>query len=295
VVRPDNRALVFSRSGSGWEPQRPALTSKDVPKDRWFGYTVALSADGETAVIGGEDAAWVFAREDSTWTPQVSKLTPTDIPMPDGFGMAVAVAADGDTALISSWRGNATSLRSGTQQERQTEGVWVFVRAGSHWTQQAKLVGTDADRLDPRRPYRVALSAAGDFALIGGNGNDNSANTSGAVWAFSRSGSSWTQVGPKILPTSSPGRAFGDKVALSTDAGTALIAGASAPRASHPGGSIPGRVWALDLHADGFTWQGSPLTLPADRSGFHATALALSGNGRIALIRGGSTAWIFSR
>ena len=46
-----------------------------------FGYDVALSADGNTALIGGPSdnsdrgAAWVFTRSGATWTQQGGKLT----------------------------------------------------------------------------------------------------------------------------------------------------------------------------------------------------------------------------
>ena len=104
------------------------------------GMAVALSADGNTAIVGGPGAnnadrdrpasigpagaAWVFTRSNDGWTQQGNKLVGTgaDEPaLPPGQGMCVAVSADGKTAIVGGWG---------------TEGAWVFTRSGSGWTQQ---------------------------------------------------------------------------------------------------------------------------------------------------------------
>jgi hypothetical protein len=58
---------------------------------------VALSSDGNTALIGGSEA-WVFTRSGSTWTEQ-AKLTGGESGEGD-FGSGVALSSDGNTALI---------------------------------------------------------------------------------------------------------------------------------------------------------------------------------------------------
>ena len=77
-----------------------------------FGFSVALSSDGNTALIGSPDliggpddnpgfgAAWVFTRSGSTWTQQGSKLTGSGESGSGVFGSSVALSADGNTALI---------------------------------------------------------------------------------------------------------------------------------------------------------------------------------------------------
>ena len=81
-----------------------------------FGLSVALSADGNTALIGdpsandGTGAAWVFSRSGSSWTQQaVLKLAGSEATEEEdtpghalfGSGGAVALSADGNTALIA--------------------------------------------------------------------------------------------------------------------------------------------------------------------------------------------------
>src|SRR5579864_5651670 len=70
------------------EPQEPQLGTKLVgtgavgPAEQ--GWSVALSADGNTAIVGGivdnklTGAAWVLARSGSVWSQEGSKLVGTD-------------------------------------------------------------------------------------------------------------------------------------------------------------------------------------------------------------------------
>ena len=71
-------AWVFTRSGTTWNQQTKLLgSSENGPA--LFGESVALSADGNTALIGGSEdgaatseyadgAAWQFTRTGSSWT-----------------------------------------------------------------------------------------------------------------------------------------------------------------------------------------------------------------------------------
>jgi hypothetical protein len=70
-----------------------------------LGISVALSADGNTAIAGGRfdgnfGAAWVFTRNGSDWSQQGSKLVPNDPAGSPLFGSSAALSADGNTALI---------------------------------------------------------------------------------------------------------------------------------------------------------------------------------------------------
>ena len=197
-------------------------------------------------------AAWVFTRTGATWTQEGPKLTPTDGSPPDRFGSTVSLSADGDTALIGSVRGNIGSPGCSAGPEMDRGATWVFSRSGSTWTEQAKLLGTGADGFDSNNPYHIALSANGDTALIGGNGDDDCTDTLGAAWLFTRTGSTWAQHGPMLTPATS-GWYFGRSVALSADGKTALIDGSSETGQNHD----PGQVWVLTRTATGLKQQGA--------------------------------------
>jgi PKD repeat protein len=211
-------AWVFTRSGTTWTQQGPALTGKGEIGTGEFGMSVALSADGNTALIGAPDdygytgAAWVFTRAGATWTQEGEKLVADDESEQEEsrFGTSVALSADGDTALI------------GAPEDNGRQGAaWVFTRSDSTWTQQgAKLTGggeTGAGELGSS----VALSADGATALIGAPGDNEGV---GAAWTYTRSGSTWTQDGPKLPGNGEPGeRGLGYEIALSRDGDTTLI------------------------------------------------------------------------
>ena len=72
------------------------------------GWSVALSADGNTALVGGNNdnnavgAVWIFTRSGGVWSQQGSKLVATDATVNARVGNSVALSADGNTALAAS-------------------------------------------------------------------------------------------------------------------------------------------------------------------------------------------------
>lgn len=111
-------AYVFTRSGTTWS-QQAKLTAADAAANNFFGYSVALSSDGATAVVGSygsgtqAGAAYVFTLSGSTWT-QRQKLTASDATSNYTFGWAVAIADTGPTVVVGSrgWNGNIGAMYS---------------------------------------------------------------------------------------------------------------------------------------------------------------------------------------
>ena len=104
-----------------------------------FGGSVTLSADGNTALVGGaannnsDGAAWIFTRSGSTWTQQGGKLPAIGATGTAQIGISVALSADGNTALVG-----------GVTDSGGRGAVWVFTRSGGVWTQQgSKLIASD--------------------------------------------------------------------------------------------------------------------------------------------------------
>jgi hypothetical protein len=260
---PENKGYgavwVFTRSGSTWVQQGPKLTGGPEEIGRGsFGIAVALSNNGNTALVGGwtdnsfKGAAWVFTRSGETWTQQGPKITPGDEvgtggggAGEGGFGWAVALSFDGNNALIGGW---------GDSGEHGA--AWVFTRAGATWTEQKKLTGSGEEGAS-KFGFGVALSADGNTALIGGPLDDAAGGlTSGAVWMFTRSqAGTWAQQGNKLTGSSEEREGhFGESVALSPEGNLALIGG--------PGNlASAGAAWVFRRSADG-TWsqEGQELT-----------------------------------
>jgi hypothetical protein len=177
-----------------------------VPGAEGFGASVALSGDGNTALISGGDVAankgavWVFTRSGSTWS-QGQELTSVHNGTQGAFGRHIALSSDASTALISE-----DCFGRGA--------VWVFTRSGSTWTQHQEL--TSSDRADCAFGGAVALSGDGTTALI------LLRDTSVAVYTHPNTGNTWAPAGPAVPVTGTSD--FGDQLALSSDGTAALMA-----------------------------------------------------------------------
>ena len=282
-------AWVFTRSGSTWT-QKQKLTAPDEVGSGRFGISVALSADGSTALIGGyldnanHGAAWIFTRSGSSYGEQ-QKLIPTSGTEtgPGGVGTGVSLSADGNTALVGGYNDNGG-----------VGAAWAFTRSGSTWNQQQKLTAaTGTETGAGAFGVSTALSADGNTALIGGDG-DNS--FIGAAWAFTRSGSTWTQQQKLTAATGTETGAadFGRKVALSADGNTALVGG-------HQDNSGIGAAWLFTRSGSAWT-QHQKLTAASGTetgAGAFGRGVALSSDANTALIGGDfdngaiGAAWVF--
>src|SRR5207249_3073729 len=148
-------------------------------------------------------AAWVFTRSGGIWTQQGSKLTGTGESGAANFGSSVALSSGGNTPRVG-----------GRDDNNLAGSAWVFTRSGGTWTQQGSKLTATGESGAAKFGSSVALSAAGSSALIGGPRDNIEV---GAVWAFTRSGSTWTQQGSKLTVTAESSDAkLGSSVALSS-------------------------------------------------------------------------------
>jgi FG-GAP repeat len=291
-------AWVFTRSGSTWSEQGEKLTGTGETGEGEFGYSVALSEDGNTVLIGGPEddtatgAVWAFTRSGGVWSQQGVKLSGGE----EGnsqFGVYVALSADGNTALIG-----------GPGDNYDAGAAWVFTRSGGVWSQQgAKLTGRGETK-ETGFGVSVALSADGNTALIGAPGDDGGLFGKGAAWVFTRSDGVWTQQGEKFVGdctgscanegTGETGEGrFGVTVALSADGNTALIGGLD-------DNSTRGAVWLFTRSGSTWTQQGEKLTGGGEAGeGEFGTNVALSADGGTAMAGawrdngGRGAAWVF--
>jgi hypothetical protein len=229
---PDGAAWVFTRNGGTWTQQGSKLVGSGAAGGAWQGHSVALSADGNTAIVGGYGdtdylgAAWVFTRSTAgVWTQQGSKLVGLGAVGKASQGWSVALSADGNTAIVGGYR-DTDDLGA----------AWVFTRSAGVWTQQGnKLRGTGVvneqerptiggpDKGGAEQGWSVALSADGNTAIVGGT-FDNL--RTGAAWVFTRKDDVWTQQGSKLVGTGSDRESMqGWSVALTADGSTAIVGG----------------------------------------------------------------------
>ncbi|MBK8173306.1 MAG: hypothetical protein IPK60_23640 [Sandaracinaceae bacterium] len=206
---------LFTRTGTVWTQQayiKPSVTYSSME----FGGDVALSANGDTLAVGasGEDTAgvnsgavYVFTRSAAVWSQQAF-LKAAVAGVLDYFGESVSLSSDGSTLAVgASAEDSAATGIDGNAADNSADAsgaAYVFTRTGSMWTQQAYVKASNAGASDLFGRV-VALSGDGDTLGVGacyessnatginGDQSNNSAGNAGAVYVYTRSGSTWTQ------------------------------------------------------------------------------------------------------
>jgi len=257
-------AYIFVRSGTSWT-QQAYVKAPNTTANVQFGYSVALSADGNTfavsafdeggvsrAVVNGPNgpfpagrngtgAIYVYTRSGTTWALQ-SYLKASNAEGGDSLGVIVSISDDGNTIAggildedcMSTGVNPSNACDNDQKDDTSVGAAVVFVRQGTQWAQQAFIKASNTGKED-WFGSRLQISGDGttlaiaaqleDSAAQGINGkqDDDSAQEAGAVYFFTRSGTSWAQ---KAYVKSSNDEAFdefGSSVALSRDGRTLAV------------------------------------------------------------------------
>ena len=161
-------AYVFTRAGSIWSQQRELIAGDGQAADE-FGTSVALSADGTTALVGAgykmvktkyaQGAAYVFVRSGASWSVPAELLTGAGREF-DDFGRSESLSGGGNTALVGAF--------GRTDHGKHQQGAaYVFARSSGTWSQQGSdLTPSDGANGD-EFGWAVALSADASTALVG--------------------------------------------------------------------------------------------------------------------------------
>lgn len=199
------RVLSNPLANMGWIQTQKLTIPDRITK--LFGTSV--SVDGDTALIGapGDDgnngSVYVYTRSGTNWTQQ-QKLTASDPGVYKSFG--VSISLNGDTALIGA---------DDYPPLDNSGAAYVFIRTGTTWTQQAKLLASDGVAGDW---FGYSISLVGDTALVAAPGKNS---YTGSAYVFTRTGTTWTQEAKLLASDGKTGYNFGLSVSLSGD--TALI------------------------------------------------------------------------
>lgn len=274
-------AYVFVRMGKTWSQQAKLLAADARTGDQFGGW---LDISGDTIVVGVPDhahsetnlsTAYVYVRTGEEWSQQ-TELFGGDQSPTGSFGDSVSIS--GDTIVVGA-------------PSQNTEGAaYVFVRDGSVWPQQQKLLADDGGF---SIQFGSAVAIDGD-TVIGGAPADLP-QAAGSAFAFSRDGTVWTKEQKLIASDRDIGDRFGESVDLSGD--VALIGAYLDGDLSAGGGS------AYQFERDGSTWQQRPKLFPSDGIDSQQFGLSVAQEGEIALIGApldneflpnGGSAYVFS-
>jgi hypothetical protein len=297
---------VYTRIHGVWHQQGTKLVGTGAIGDALQGTSVALSDDGNTAIVGGYDdnggagAAWVYTRKgglsDGVWSQQGAKLVGRGAVGGAAQGVSVGLSGDGNTAIVG-----------GIHDNSKVGAAWVYTRKGGLsdgvWYQQgAKLVGRGAvgGAEDPPgvfargagQGFSVALSGDGNTAMVGGILDNNFA---GATWVYTRIRGAWYQQGAKLVDTGAASAEQGRSVSLSADGNTAIVGGLS-------DNDHTGAAWVYTRIRDVWHQQGAKLVGKGAVGGAaQGISVALSGDGNTAIVGGHldngevGAAWLYTR
>jgi hypothetical protein len=223
---------VFTRSGTTWSEEQKITPTYAVGAPDMFGGSVSLSEDGNTLAVGAYQATYpnvsqggevyIFTRSGTTWS-QEATIKPSDVAADDHFGWkSLSVSADGNTLLAASRRHDSNSLSD-------NGAAYIFTRSGTTWTQEAKLVPSDAHG-NQWFGTGGSINANGDIVIVGAERSDISGdNYAGAAYIFQKSNSSWSQSNKLTASNSSSSDYFGQQVGISKDGNYAVSGAWGAP------------------------------------------------------------------
>ena len=200
---------IYSWDGSAWSQLGNDIDGQ-VSED-WSGWSVSLSADGQTVAIGAPEIVAsghvrIFSWNGSAWSQLGDDI--------DGeasrgsSGWSVSLSADGQTVAVGAIRNGGIGSDSG---------VRIYSWTGSTWSK----LGADIDGEYISTNISVSLSADGQTVAIGATRTRQENINYSHVRIFSWDGSAWSQLGDDI-----DGEEIGDNtrsVSLSADGQTVAI------------------------------------------------------------------------
>lgn len=168
-------AYVFRFDGTSWT-QEAKLTASDGKAGDQFGNSVGIS--GDTVVVAaaragrGVDrgAAYVFRFDGTSWS-QEAKLTASDPKNKDLFGWSVGIS--GDQIVVGAIKGDGG--------ERDAGAAYVFQRTGTAWSEELKLLASDAEQTDR---FGVSVAILQDTVFVGAHGDDDLGSAAGATYVY---------------------------------------------------------------------------------------------------------------
>ncbi|MBL9005641.1 MAG: cadherin-like beta sandwich domain-containing protein [Myxococcales bacterium] len=270
------------------------------------GDTLAVAATSEESNATGVDgnqadnsafasgAVYVFTRAGSTWSQQ-AYIKASNTEALDQFGLSLSLS--GDTLAVGTYMeaSSATGV-NGNQADNsapRSGAVYVFQRTGTTWRQQAYIKASNAQAYDQ---FGYSVSVSGDTLAVGamaedsnatgvdGNQADNSASGSGAVYVFTRSGSTWSQQAYIKASNTEANDQFGTSVAVSGDTltvgATMEASNATGANGNQADNSAPGSGAVYVFQRVGTTWSQQAYIKASNTNGadYFGTAVSLSGD-----------------
>jgi len=241
------------------------LVASDPLANDGFGASVALSGNGATAAIRIPSrttgtvpwAVYVYTKVNGSWSQQ-AKITVSP-------GSALSFTADQTLSLST----DGNTLLLGSYPEVNGGAVYVYTRSGSTWSQQARLTpGIVGNYFG----FSADLSGDGNTVIVGAYAEKLTVASQGAVYVYTRSGSTWSQQAKLVLAAPVINDQFGVSVSISSDGNTAAITKSGSyndGNGTYYVGDLyiftrSGSTWSQQAKLAGNTWYGAVCELSAD-------------------------------
>jgi hypothetical protein len=240
-------AYVYRYVGGNWDTGI-RLKANNVGSSDRFGYSVSISDDGNTVVVGaiyegsdgtGSDndnaassgAAYVFRYTGAAWDLG-TRLKANNVGIGDIFGQSVSISDDGNTLVVGASREDSDGTGSDNDNVGNSGAVYVYRYTGGTWDTGVRLKANNVGSSD-RFGYSVSISNDGNTLIVGGvledsddtgNDNDNFSN-SGAAYVYRYAGGNWS-TGIRLKANNvGSNDYFGHYISISGD-GNTLVVGA---------------------------------------------------------------------
>jgi hypothetical protein len=223
-------AYIFKYANGSWT-QTAKLYASDPAGGDFFGWSVSISDDGLTAIVGAygdngvnnilfsSGSAYIFKYTNGLWTE--TKLYARDPAQSDNFGRSVSISGDGLTAIVGADRDDGVNNYRGNSGS-----AYIFKYANGGWSQTAKLYAGDAAIVD-FFGRSVSISGDGLTAIVGAYGDDgvnnNYLSSSGSAYIFKYANGGWSQTAKLYAGDPASADFFGWSVSISGDGLTAIV------------------------------------------------------------------------
>jgi hypothetical protein len=268
-------AYIFIRDSDGNWIQQKRIQGNNTGNSDFFGASIEISGDGNTAIVAARAEAYIFTRDsDGIWSEQ-AHIQRTNLGNGAVLGSYAAISRDGNTAIL------------GARVK-----AYIFIRDsnGTSWSEQAQIQADNIEFID-HFGFSVAISEDGNTAIVGARVKERAyifTRDSDGIW------SEQAQIQGNV-------GYFGSSIAISRDGNTAIV---GAPFES-TGGDNAGSAYIFIRDSDGIWSQ--PAQIQGDNTGGgdqFGTRVAISGDGNTVIVgaryedTGGTnagSAYIFTR
>ena len=223
----DNGAVyIYKYDGTSWTGEYKIVASDGLSGDE-FGYSVAISGDGNSLVVGAplrnspsnDEGSVYFYEYGGTgigWTGEQRIDDPRITPsisdrFGDRFGWSVDISNDGNYAILGSFNSSGPGE------------AYMYGLSGGSWTSIQSMTASDGGNTD-RFGFSVSITKDGKYIAIGSINEDTGVSNDGAVYIYKYDGTNWTNEEKIIASDGQQFDRFGNSVSISSD-GKYLIVG----------------------------------------------------------------------